>query len=114
MLGQIGATQAVKETGWSVSMGNLFNEIEELKNRIGILATRVEPFLNMTGEQQKNPSAPRPPKPKALEEMLEHAVYPKVPEEFIQMYSDIPSTMQALKEKVNAILAYLRDTGGAK
>lgn len=61
--------QAARETGWSVSIGNLFNEIDGLKNGLGILATRIEPLLNMAAEQPKNPGAPRPPKPKALEEI---------------------------------------------
>ncbi len=70
ILGQAGSNQqTVRETGWSVSIGSLYGELEELKSRLGILATRIEPLLNMNAESAKNASVPRTPKPKALEEI---------------------------------------------
>lgn len=70
MLGQTGATQQVKETGWSRATSNLSVEIEQLKETIGILAQRIEPlFCPEIPADVSNKPTPTNPTAKAILEI---------------------------------------------
>lgn len=69
-MGNLGGCEAVKQTGWSTAMGNLENNIAQLKDRLECLANRIEPMLSPEQPTNaKNLGQPTCPKAKALIEI---------------------------------------------
>ena len=61
---------ALKQTGWSSSITELNHQIEQLKERIGVLASRLEPlFCPEQMTNNKTPGEPTPPKAQAILEI---------------------------------------------
>lgn len=62
----IGTNLPVKETGFSRAIGNLNNEVDQLKDNLGVLAQRIEPLFSSEIAAQKTQNLPMPPKAKAI------------------------------------------------
>jgi hypothetical protein len=64
-----GLNTPIKETGFSKSMGELNNQIDQLLDRVNCLGNRLELFLNQ--QQPCNPSGAEKPmsKPRAITEI---------------------------------------------
>jgi hypothetical protein len=69
-------TEAVKQTGWSVAICDLNSQIEELKERIEVLAGRIEPLFcpEQPTSGADKVGQPNPPKAKAIME-IDSATY---------------------------------------